>query len=545
MTIDSEPGRGTVVRVDLPRTVPPDVGGARNWRGRSVAGGGETILLVEDNDLVRAHTEAMLRGLGYAVAAAADGPSALRALAGGLRPDLLLTDVILPGGMTGRDLAEAAQGRVPGLRVLFMSGYSGDVMLENGRLPPGVDLLAKPFRRAELVAQVRARLGRTALTDRRFCFFFQKEDLFFFEKKNQKTLTCLACRHALGTGQRRNFQGATAMSGLSSSYVSAVSAVPLLGETIGAHFDRTVARWGDRPGLIVRQQGVRWSWRELAARVEAFAAGLLALGLRPGERIGIWSPNNAEWVVTQFAAAKAGLVLVNINPAYRLTELEYALNKVGCRALVTATAFKTSDYAGMLTQLAPEVAQAVPGRLRAARLPALELVIQIGARTIPAALAFADVADLGGPAERARLAALARRAAVRRADQHPVHLRHHRRAQGGDADASQHPQQRLVRRRGDAADRAGPGLHSGAAVPLLRHGDGRARLPDARQRHGVSGRGVRSAGDAGDRGGGALHRAVRRADDVHRPARPSRVRAVSTSARCAPALWPARPARSR
>ena len=198
------------------------------------------------------------------------------------------------------------------------------------------------------------------------------------------------------------------MSALSTSYVSGTSAVPLLGETIGAHLDRTVARWGERPGLIVRQQGISWSWRELAERVEAFAAGLVALGLRPGERIGIWSPNNAEWVVTQFAAAKAGLILVNINPAYRLTELEYALTKVGCRALVTATSFKTSDYAGMLTQLAPELAHSVPGRLRAARLPTLELVIQIGARTIPAALAFADVFALGGATERARLAELGR-----------------------------------------------------------------------------------------------------------------------------------------
>ena len=88
----------------------------------------------------------------------------------------------------------------------------------------------------------------------------------------------------------------------------------------------------------MRQQGIRWTYRELGEKVDAFAAGLIALGLQPGERIGIWSPNNAEWVMTQFATAKAGLILVNINPAYRLAELEYALNKVGCRALITATA---------------------------------------------------------------------------------------------------------------------------------------------------------------------------------------------------------------
>ncbi|HEY0418169.1 MAG TPA: AMP-binding protein, partial [Acetobacteraceae bacterium] len=198
------------------------------------------------------------------------------------------------------------------------------------------------------------------------------------------------------------------MTELSSAYVSGPSDIPLLGETIGRHFDRTVARVPDRPALIVRSQGVRWSWRELAERVDAFAAGLVALGLQPGERIGIWSPNNAEWTVTQFAAAKAGLILVNINPAYRLAELEYALNKVGCRALVTATQFKTSDYAGMLLTLLPELATARPGALSAAKAPKLEILVQIGARSIPGAHGFADIAGFATDASRARLAELAR-----------------------------------------------------------------------------------------------------------------------------------------
>src|SRR3954453_207043 len=147
------------------------------------------------------------------------------------------------------------------------------------------------------------------------------------------------------------------------SYAHGASPTPLIGDTIGVHFDRTVARYRDRLGLVARQQGVRWRYRELAEKVDAFAAGLLALGLEPGDRVAIWSPNNSEWVVTQFATAKAGLVLVNINPAYRLAELEYALNKVGCRALVTATSFKTSDYLAMLRELAPELAACYPGRL--------------------------------------------------------------------------------------------------------------------------------------------------------------------------------------
>src|SRR6202034_3384251 len=121
------------------------------------------------------------------------------------------------------------------------------------------------------------------------------------------------------------------------------------------------ARFEERDALIVRHQGVRWSYAELKAKIDAFAAGLLALGLSPGDRIGIWSPNNAEWVITQFATAKAGLILVNINPAYRLSELDYALNKVGCKALVTADSFKTSDYVGMLRELAPEIDRSPPG----------------------------------------------------------------------------------------------------------------------------------------------------------------------------------------
>jgi fatty-acyl-CoA synthase len=191
------------------------------------------------------------------------------------------------------------------------------------------------------------------------------------------------------------------------SYVHGASPIPLIGETIGVHFDRIVERFGERDALIVRQQKLRWSYRELRQRVDAFAAGLLALGLLPGERIGIWSPNNAEWLVAQFATAKAGLILVNINPAYRTSELEYALNKAGCRALITAARFKTSDYLAMLNQLAPELATAVPGKLDAERLPGLRLVINIGGDGVSGMLRFDQVYELGGDAEREHLAVLA------------------------------------------------------------------------------------------------------------------------------------------
>jgi fatty-acyl-CoA synthase len=186
------------------------------------------------------------------------------------------------------------------------------------------------------------------------------------------------------------------------SYAHGASELPMIGDTIGASFDRTVARWGDRTGLIVQQQGIRWTWAELSQHVDAFAAGLIGLGLQPGDRVGMWSPNNAEWIITQFATAKAGLILVNINPAYRLTEVEYALNKVGCKALITATRFKTSDYIGMINALAPELAASHPGELHAARLPALKSVIQIGGDD-PGTFAFRKIAHLGHDAVRQRL----------------------------------------------------------------------------------------------------------------------------------------------
>jgi fatty-acyl-CoA synthase len=176
------------------------------------------------------------------------------------------------------------------------------------------------------------------------------------------------------------------------SYVSGVSDTPLLGKTIGQALDDAAVHWGERPALIDRGTGTRWTWRELRNKADAFAAGLLGLGLRPGDRIGIWSLNRAEWTLTQFAAAKAGLILVTINPAYRLTELEYALNLVGCAAIVTATQFKTSDYVGMLNTLAPELKTATPGALKSAKLPHLRIAIQIGVKEpAPGMMSFDSV----------------------------------------------------------------------------------------------------------------------------------------------------------
>jgi fatty-acyl-CoA synthase len=191
------------------------------------------------------------------------------------------------------------------------------------------------------------------------------------------------------------------------SYSHGTADRPLIGETVGALLDRIAAQHGNRPALVVRHQNIRWSYAEFARRAEALAAGLLALGLEPGDRIGIWAPNCAEWVLTQFATAKAGLILVNINPAYRRAELEYALNKVACKALILAPALKTSDYLAILADLAPELKTATPGKLAAKALPHLRLVVRLGAERTPGMMNFDEISARGGPAEKKRLADLA------------------------------------------------------------------------------------------------------------------------------------------
>ena len=140
------------------------------------------------------------------------------------------------------------------------------------------------------------------------------------------------------------------------SYASGVSEVPLLGDTIGDNFDRTVAAFGDRDALVDRAAGRRWTYRELAAEVNALALGLVSLGIGKGDRVGIWAPNRAEWTFLQYATAKIGAILVNINPAYRSHELEYVLNQAGIRLLVAADKFKTSDYAAMIAEVRPKCA---------------------------------------------------------------------------------------------------------------------------------------------------------------------------------------------
>ncbi len=190
------------------------------------------------------------------------------------------------------------------------------------------------------------------------------------------------------------------------SYVAGPTVPPLRDLTIPAFLARTVGHLAEREAAIFCGPGKRWTWEGLAQRVDRLAAGLLSLGLYNGDRIGIWAPNRPEWLLAQFATARIGLILVNINPAYRRYELEYALNKVGAKALITARQFKSSDYIAMLNDLAPELAQAIPGRLRSARLPELTTVIQLGDEPVPGMFRISEVMDMGKGGNSARLDAI-------------------------------------------------------------------------------------------------------------------------------------------
>ncbi len=190
------------------------------------------------------------------------------------------------------------------------------------------------------------------------------------------------------------------------SYFTGAVSPPLIEETIGSYFDRISDRYADREALVVRHQDIRWTWSEYRREVENFAAGLLAQGIGPGDRVGIWAPNCHEWCLTQFATAKIGAILVCINPAYRVFELEYALNRSGCRAIVAAERFKSSHYLEMLQRLAPELDACEPGRLESEKLPELKTVIRMGGERTPGMMNFDDVARSGGEAELGRMAEL-------------------------------------------------------------------------------------------------------------------------------------------
>ena len=177
--------------------------------------------------------------------------------------------------------------------------------------------------------------------------------------------------------------------------------------TIGQHLDSVAMKNPDHAALIVPHQNIRLSYGEFVDQVDQFAKGLLSLGINPGDRVGIWSPNRYEWVLTQFATAKIGAIMVCINPAYRLYELEYALNKISCRAIIAAESFKTSYYLKMLQELAPELSQCIPGQLKSEKLPHLEIVIRMGDEPSDGMFNFQAVCNQGGDQESERLRELA------------------------------------------------------------------------------------------------------------------------------------------
>lgn len=180
------------------------------------------------------------------------------------------------------------------------------------------------------------------------------------------------------------------------SYTQGRQDQPLLTLTIGQAFDATVARYADGEALVVRQQGLRFTWQQLAEQVDVHARALMALGVDRGDRVGIWSPNCAQWCILQLASAKVGAILVNINPAYRVGELEYVLRQSGCRWLVCADAFKTSDYHAMVKELIPGLAAVVPGDLASERLPELRGVVSLAGNPPPGFLAWHALGERAG-----------------------------------------------------------------------------------------------------------------------------------------------------
>ena len=181
---------------------------------------------------------------------------------------------------------------------------------------------------------------------------------------------------------------------MTASYAAGPNEPPLLDVTIGAALDAAAQSWPLADALICPAQGVRLTWDQLHEAAEAFAAGLLAKGMTSGDRIGVWGLNRAEWTITQFAAAKAGLILVSLNPSYGRTELEFVINKVGCKAVVIAPAFKTTDYAGMLASLGPS------------RLPTLQLIIEMEGGALAGSERFEAVLQAGRAAGTTRLHAV-------------------------------------------------------------------------------------------------------------------------------------------
>jgi len=281
------------------------------------------------------------------------------------------------------------------------------------------------------------------------------------------------------------------------SYASAASDVPLLGDTIGANLDRAARLFAERDALVECWTGRRWTYREFVSDVDTLALGLLERGIGKG---GIWAPNCAEWALVQYATAKLGAILVNINPDYRAHELEYVLNQAGVMLLIAAERFKSSDYAAIIEKVRP-------------RCEALKQVVLLGGEDWNALL------GTGRRTDRGRLSAIAHTLGA----DDPINIQYTSGTTGFPKGATlshhnilKHPQQRLFRRRAVWLFRVGPDLHTSALLSLLWHGVGQPRRDEPRCLHGHPGAVVRSASHAGSRRRRALHVAIRRPDNVHR-----------------------------
>jgi fatty-acyl-CoA synthase len=182
----------------------------------------------------------------------------------------------------------------------------------------------------------------------------------------------------------------------SPSFATGPTHEPLIESTIGDLMDEMARRHPDNDALVAVHQGLRYRYREFRSVVDECARALMAIGLEQGDRVGIWSPNYAEWTILQFASSKMGAILVNINPSYRLHELEYALQSSACSALVIAEKFKTSDYTQMIRELAPELDHSDPGHLASSRLPELKSVIRFGTERSAGIWRWQDFMQLAG-----------------------------------------------------------------------------------------------------------------------------------------------------
>ena len=175
------------------------------------------------------------------------------------------------------------------------------------------------------------------------------------------------------------------------SHVIGDQSTPLLDVTLPEFFNYARRKYGQCEAVVFSQFNIRWTYCELLDKCDAFAAGLLALGLYKGDRVGIWSPNRVEWIIAQIATARLGIILVNINPAYKGTELEYCINKVDLKCLIFATQFKSSAYAQTILDLCPELVEQKPGHLHLKKLPSLRVLVQISETPIAGAYSFQDV----------------------------------------------------------------------------------------------------------------------------------------------------------